>query len=124
MRIADAADTSGLSQDTIRFYESSGMLPRIARDDRGWRSFSGDDLAWLVVLGHLRATGMPLEDVKRFATSAHSAHSEAEDQRRLRLTLLERHAETLAARRAEIEVCQSYLDRKIATYRTALKGKT
>jgi len=64
MLITDAAARSGLSQDTIRFYESSGMLPPIARDARGWRQFNGDDLAWLVVLGHLRATGMPLGDVK------------------------------------------------------------
>ena len=122
MRINEAAAQSGLSQDTIRFYEKSGMLPRIARDARGWRDFSGEDLGWLTVLERLRSTGMPLDDVKRFASSAHAPDTDAPEQRQLRLALLERHAETLAQRRAELDACESYLREKIQIYRNALGG--
>ena len=121
MRIKEAAARSGLTQDTIRFYEKSGMLEAIRRDARGWRVFSNDDVNWLTTLERLRTTGMPLDDVKRFAVSAHAADRNAPDQRALRLSLLENHAVTLAHRQAELEACKHFLDHKISLYRTSLE---
>ena len=109
MRINEAAARSGLTQDTIRFYEKSGMLDAIQRDERGWRVFSSDDVNWLTTLERLRATGMPLDDVKRFAISAHATDRDTPAQRALRLSLLERHVVTLAQRQAELEACKHFL---------------
>ncbi|KMW57555.1 transcriptional regulator, MerR family [Candidatus Rhodobacter oscarellae] len=116
MQIAEAAAESGLSIDTIRFYERSGMLPPLARDARGWRQFSGDALDWLRVLGNLRKTGMPLEDVRRFAASANGPLAETQAAMAERLAILRAHAARLEAKRAEIETCSAYLDHKIAIY--------
>ena len=44
MPIAQAAAHAGLSQATIRFYEKSGMLPKIARNAQGWHDVHGDTL--------------------------------------------------------------------------------
>ena len=121
MRIKEAAARSGLTQDTIRFYEKSGMLAPVRRDARGWRVFNGDDVNWLTTLERLRATGMPLDDVKRFAMSAHAPERVAPDQRALRLGLLERHAVTLAHREAELKASKHFLDHKISMYRTSLE---
>ena len=121
MLINEAADLSGLSQDTIRFYEKSGMLDTIQRDTRGWRIFSRDDINWLTTLERLRATGMPLDDVKRFAVSAHAPDCDLPEQKAKRLTLLEDHAVTLAKREAELKACKSYLNHKINLYRAALE---
>ena len=121
MRINEAADRSGLTQDTIRFYEKSGMLDTIQRDTRGWRVFSGDDINWLTTLERLRATGMPLDDVKRFAVSAHAPDRDAPEQRAKRLALLEQHAVTLAKREAELQACKHFLNHKINMYRTSLE---
>ena len=120
MRIAEASARSGLTQDTIRFYEKSGMLRKIARDARGWRIFSPDDLEWLITLERLRATGMPLDDVKRFAQSAHAPDGDTAGQQALRLHILQNHTQTLAQRRAELDACATYLTGKIATYRNIL----
>lgn len=120
MQIDEAAQSTGLTADTIRFYEKSGMLPEIARDGRGWRQFRPSDVNWLKTLGYLRATGMPLDDVKAFANSAHAPHSEIPAEQALRLDILQRHAKTLAQRRAELDACQAYLDHKITIYSNAL----
>lgn len=122
MRIKEAAARSGLTQDTIRFYEKSGMLRAIQRDGRGWRVFSSDDVNWLTTLERLRTTGMPLDDVKRFAISAHAPDQNAPEQRALRLALLENHATTLAHRQAELEACKRFLDHKISLYRTSVEA--
>lgn len=121
MLIKEAAARSGLTQDTIRFYEKSGMLAAIARDGRGWRVFSTDDVNWLTTLERLRATGMPLDDVKRFAVSAHAPDCDAPAQRATRLALLKAHAITLAHRQAELKACKHFLDHKINMYTTSLE---
>jgi DNA-binding transcriptional MerR regulator len=119
MNIKEASTMSGLSVDTIRFYEKAGMLPRVTRDRRGWRSFDGDTLDWLKTLERLRATGMPLKDMKRFATLSGDGAAEVKE----RLAILERHAERLVQRRADLDACQAFLDFKIGFYRKAQGGK-
>lgn len=121
MLIAETARRSGLTEDTIRFYEKSGMLPPIARDRRGWRVFSKDDLDWLMTLERLRVTGMPLDDVKRFAVSAFGADQDTAEQRAIRLSLLETHAVNLARQRKALDACDAFLTHKISIYRSYLK---
>lgn len=121
MRINEASARSGLSQDTIRFYEKSGMLSPIHRDARGWRVFSADDVNWLCTLERLRVTGMPLDDVKRFAISAHAPDCNAPKQKAHRLALLKQHAKTLAERQATLEACKQFLDHKISLYSKTLE---
>ena len=122
MRIDEVSQKSGLTADTIRFYEQSGMLPAISRDDRGWRRFTPDDLDWLIVLSRLRSTGMPLKDVRAFASSAQGAQAETLEEQRKRLQILQNHAGALAQRKAELDACETYLKHKISTY-TAILDK-
>jgi DNA-binding transcriptional MerR regulator len=116
MRITETADRIGLSADTIRFYEKSGMLPQIGRDAVGWRVFAPSDLEWLQTLSHLRNTGMPLDEIKAFATSAHASDCDAPAQQNQRLAILQRHAQRLAQRRAELDACNAFLTHKINIY--------
>lgn len=67
MRISEAASRSGLSIDTIRFYEKSGLLPSIGRGADGRRWFSSENVEWLVLLSSLRDTGMPMKTMQHFA---------------------------------------------------------
>jgi MerR family transcriptional regulator, aldehyde-responsive regulator len=121
MKITQAAEKSGLSVETIRFYEKSAMLPKIARDKRGWRSFDAQAIDWLVILERLRATGMPLSDVKRFAVLANSKTSQNNSAAKERLALLMRHQERLHERREALDACEAYLNFKISTYRKQVK---
>jgi MerR family transcriptional regulator, aldehyde-responsive regulator len=115
MNITQAAAKSGLSVDTIRFYEKSGMLPPIVRDKRGWRTFSADNLNWLETLERLRSTGMPLKSVRRFAVLVHAKKSD-KAARQERLVILREHAERLRQRRADLDACEAYLNHKISIY--------
>jgi DNA-binding transcriptional MerR regulator len=116
MQIAEAAALSGLSIDTIRFYDRSGMLPDLPRDARGWRRFTPDALEWLTVLGRLRKTGMPLPNLRRFAALAQGPGADQPDAKAERLALLTAHRARLAEQREELESCEAYLDMKISVY--------
>jgi MerR family transcriptional regulator, aldehyde-responsive regulator len=122
MNIAQAATQSGLSIDTIRFYEKSLMLPKLERDKRGWRSFDAPSIEWLVTLERLRATGMPLKDIKRFAVLANSVNAKSKSAAKERLQILEEHQERLKQRRAALDACEDYLKFKINIYRKQFKS--
>ena len=116
MQIGEVAAASGLSIDTIRFYDKSGMLPELPRDPKGWRRFTPEALDWLEIIARLRRTGMPLDDIKAFAASAQGPGADTGAAQAERLDLLRSHKDRLAAQRAELDACEAYLDMKISIY--------
>jgi DNA-binding transcriptional MerR regulator len=116
MNINEASTVSGLSIDTIRFYEKAGMLPAVPRDGRGWRRFDGGLVEWLKDLERLRSTGMPLREVRAFAVLVHTTDANLPGAAQARLVILRRHAERLEQRMNDIAACQTFLDHKINVY--------
>ena len=113
--IGEAAAKCGRSQHTLRWYERIGLLGSIERGGDGRRRFSDGDLDWLSLLTKLRATGMPVRDMQRYAELARSGASHAE-----RLELLERHREQVRRDLAAQRECLKLLDTKITSYRSRL----
>ena len=124
MNIGEAAGETGLSIDTIRYYEKSDMLPRLPRDSRGWRDFTVQALDWLKILERLRATGMPMADMRRFAQLVFGPEAATADATRARLAILRRHQEHLARQRDELAACEAYVRMKIDIYIKELKERT
>lgn len=71
MNIQKAGAASGLSPDTIRFYEREAVLPRPPRRENGYREYTGEHVATLRLVRGLRHVGMSLADM---AAVAHVAH--------------------------------------------------
>ena len=71
MNIQEAAATSGLTPDTIRFYERKGVLPRPPRQDNGYRTYTAEHVVILQLAKGLRHLGVPLEEVERVVAVAH-----------------------------------------------------
>lgn len=120
MRIDEAAKASGLSADTIRYYERTGIVPPIPRDSSGHRRFGPGEIEWMTILYWLRQTGMSMKDMSRFAEMVHAGEHTRAD----RHALLSAHAALLAERRRELDACEAILKRKLAVYAPAVKGET
>jgi DNA-binding transcriptional MerR regulator len=104
--IADVALLSGLSADTLRWYEREGLVPRVARG-------SEREAALVIMLARLRDTGMPTEDMREFSrlvTGGAATHGQ-------RLAILERHRARIAARQAQLVAGLAALDDKAEHYR-------
>jgi DNA-binding transcriptional MerR regulator len=67
MRIGEFAKRVGLTEYTIRYYEKAGVLQAAKRNGSGFRDFDESDLAWMEFVQRLKATGMPLEKIVRYA---------------------------------------------------------
>jgi DNA-binding transcriptional MerR regulator len=110
--IAQAAQLSGLSIDTLRYYERIGLVDPPARDSGGRRTYSEADLAWLVFLTRLRTTGMPIRMMRQYAKARHSGVAGAS----LRKQILVEHRASVRARIAELRSNLDVLDYKIDNY--------
>ncbi len=73
MNISEAARMSGLSVDTIRFYERREVLPRPPRSANGYRSYSGEHIATLSLAARLRELALPLDEIASILRVAHDA---------------------------------------------------
>lgn len=112
MRISQAAARSGLSIDTIRYYERSGLMPPVTRGADGRRRFSPDSIDWLILLASLRDTGMPMAQMRRFAQLYQQGNVTIPARRQM----LQEHAAQLDTRRAALDRCGALLAQKLQRY--------
>ena len=111
--IAEAAEATTLTPDTLRYYERDGlMLAPIERSSTGHRRYSDRDLVWIELVTRLRATGMPIRDVRRYAELVRAGDGNEEE----RLALLRDHRRSVLAQLAEVILDLGAIDRKIGIY--------
>jgi len=67
LTIQEAAETTGLSAHTLRYYERIGLIHPIERKENTRRRYTADDLGWIDFLTKLRATGMSIREMQRYA---------------------------------------------------------
>ena len=115
---AEAAERSGFSIDTLRYYEREGILSPVARTVGGRRRYSEDDLGRLGFLRCLRDTGMPIAQMCRYAELARAGdHTAAE-----RMRLLQEHAGKVEEQMRLLARQHEHLREKIRFYETLTGG--
>lgn len=115
--IAEAARRTGVSVHTLRYYERAGLVvTSVGRTATGRRRYRQLDLDWIDVCTRLRATGMPIRLIRRYAELVAAGHgNEAE-----RLALLEAHRSEIIARLGQLQDSLALVDHKITAYRERL----
>jgi DNA-binding transcriptional MerR regulator len=113
----EAAERTGFSLDTLRYYERIGLLHTIDRTVGGQRRFTEYDVLWLLMLRCLRQTGMPIAQMRRFAELARGRDETVPE----RLALLEEHDGRIEEQIAGLRAHQQQIQRKIAIYRAKLR---
>ncbi len=111
--ISQAADTLGLTADTLRYYQRDDLLLRaVPRGTSGHRRYEPDDLRWIELITRLRATGMPIREIRRYAAFVRAGDGNEDE----RLELLRAHRERVLAQLAEVTANLAAIDHKIALY--------
>jgi DNA-binding transcriptional MerR regulator len=112
LTIGDVAARTGLSIDTLRFYEREGLMISPVPRRGGRRAYGDADVAWLEICRRLRESEMPLAEIRRFAALVRQGPgNEAE-----RLELLRRHQERVRARMAALADALHVISGKVETY--------
>ncbi|WP_181295901.1 MerR family transcriptional regulator [Pseudomonas sp. Q2-TVG4-2] len=113
LSIQQFAARTGLSADTLRYYEKIGLLRHVARDASGFRVYGPRDLEWVGFILRLKDTGMALDDIIRYA----DLREDGDSTLTARQALLEAHAAKLQARLERDREHLDALQAKIERYR-------
>jgi DNA-binding transcriptional MerR regulator len=118
LTIAEVARRTGLTPHTLRYYERDGLMLGVDRASSGHRRYRESDLGWIELITKLRATGMPIREVRRYAELVRAGDGNEDE----RLALLRAHRERV---RAQLDTTASYLDAidvKIGYYAGAIEA--
>ena len=117
LSIAEAARRTGVSVHTLRYYERAGLvITTVDRTDGGRRRYRQLDLDWITVCTRLRATGMPIRTIRRYAQLVSAGPGNEQE----RLALMEAHRADVTARLAELQEHLKLIDHKLDVYRGRL----
>jgi DNA-binding transcriptional MerR regulator len=113
LSISDAAEATGLTAHTLRYYERAGlMLDRVERAPSSHRRYTDADIQWVTLLTRLRATGMPIRRIRDYADLVRDgAGNEAE-----RLALLQAHRQAVLDQLDTMQRNLAAIEHKIAIY--------
>jgi DNA-binding transcriptional MerR regulator len=111
--IEQAAKETGLSADTLRYYERIGLITDVERATNGHRRYSDQDIGWIAFLKRLRTTGMPISQMQRFAQLRREGDATIAQRREM----LEQHRQDLQDRIQAIMDCIAVIDAKIARHK-------
>jgi DNA-binding transcriptional MerR regulator len=81
MQIGRASKRTGASPDAIRFYERSGLLPRMPRTNGGFRLYSEQDVATLLFIRRGQRLGFSLAEIRELVSLRTRRHKPCEKVR-------------------------------------------
>jgi DNA-binding transcriptional MerR regulator len=116
LTISEAAERTGLTRHTLRYYERDGLMLGVGRAGSGHRRYSESDLGWIELITKLRATGMPIREVRRYAELVRAGDGNEGE----RLALLRAHRNRVLAKLETIAAHLNAIDMKISYYAGAI----
>lgn len=115
--IAEAAQHTGVSVHTLRYYERAGLVvTTVDRTAGGRRRYRQIDLDWIKICTRFRATGMPIRTIRKYAELVTAGRGNEKD----RLELLETHRSEILTQLAALQDSLELIDHKIDVYRGRL----
>lgn len=102
LKIGHLAERTGRSIHAIRWYESQGLVPGVARDGGGRRVYTERHVNWLQLMDRLRTTGMSIAEMRRYTE------------------LVQQGRATLAERQAMLKAHREKVEQTIEEWRRAL----
>ena len=116
MNIKKVSELTGLSADTIRYYEKIGLLPPVRRTASGIRDFREQDISILNFVKCFRKVGMTVENLADYMALV----QEGDKTIGARLALLLAEKERLELQLEELQSALERLNYKIDNYETSI----
>jgi DNA-binding transcriptional MerR regulator len=101
MRIGELARSTGVTVDTIRYYERIGVIPKARRAANGYRDHAPDVQNRLRVIRNAVALGFPLKEIAKLLRVRDAGGAPCVQVRDYAVTLVDRIDRRMAEMRAE-----------------------
>ena len=119
MNIKKVSEVTGISADTIRYYERIGLIPPVTRNQSGIRDFTEREIGLLEFVRCFRKAGVSVEALIDYVTLL----EEGEGTEEARLAILKEQAENLDARLEELRAARERLSYKIDNYQEVISRR-
>jgi DNA-binding transcriptional MerR regulator len=111
MTISELAQLTGVSKHTLRYYERVGLIPLVGRhSSSGHRLYSSQHPQWVTFIRNLRATGMPIRELRAYSALVSKGDHTWPDRK----ALLAAHRSRVVAMIALLDEQRRALDEKLA----------
>jgi len=112
LRIGELATRTRRSVHTIRWYESQGLMPGVARDAADRRVYNELHVSWLELMERLRGTGMSIADMREYTALV----MQGKNTLKARQAMLAAHRTRVLQKIAELQEALVLIDGKIDFY--------
>ncbi|WP_165210749.1 stress response transcriptional regulator NmlR [Streptococcus tangpeifui] len=121
MNIKKVSKLTGISADTIRYYERIGLIPPVTRNQAGVRDFTEHDISILQFIRCFKRAGLSIGALKAYTELLQAG----DENIQARLTILKEQREGLQKRIDDLNEALKRLNYKIDNYenKIALKEK-
>ena len=115
--IGEFSKVTGLGIHTLRYYEHESLIIPL-RNASNRRRYSEKDIAWIAFIKRLKATGMPIKEIKKYAVLRAKGDVTLSE----RMEMLIQHRQSLNEQISRLQEHEAMLDEKIAFYRQEIEG--
>lgn len=63
-----AAEITGLSTATLRYYEKEKLLPQVSRNNQKYRQYTDEDIEWIKMIQCMRTANIPIQSIKEYVS--------------------------------------------------------
>ena len=120
LTIQEVSKTTGLSTHTLRYYERIGLIHLIGREQNSHRHYTADDVGWIEFLLKLRATGMSIKDMQKYAKLQRQGDATLPE----RVEMLKSLRDNVEARISELNEHLKLIYYKIEIYQEIIEEKS
>ncbi|HML34725.1 MULTISPECIES: MerR family transcriptional regulator [Sporomusa] len=120
MTITEVSQKYDISQDTLRYYERIGLIPRVNRNKSGIRDYTEEDCGWVEFIKCMRGAGLSVDVLIEYVRLYLEGGSE--ETLKARKDLLIEQRKQLVARLEEMQKVLERLDYKISIFDQKILG--
>lgn len=118
MTIKEASQLTGVSADTLRYYERIGLIPMVPRSESGIRNYDEVSIGWINFIKCMRGAGLPIEALIEYV----ALYKEGSKTEASRKAILIEQRDILQERMDSLQKTLNKLNYKIDNYELLMRN--
>ena len=113
----EAAEMTGLSTSTLRYYEKEQLLPQIARNSQKYRQYTEEDIEWIKMVQCMRMANIPIQSIKKYVSLLIRGGETLEQ----RFIMVQNHMEDIKDQMSNLQNALDLTQKKLSFYEKLLE---
>lgn len=112
----EAAEITGLTTATLRYYEKESLLPPVKRNDQKYRQYTEEDIEWVRMIQCMRMANIPIQSIKEYVSLLVQGGKTLEQ----RYEMVQKHIENITEQISNLQKALALTQSKLAFYEKIL----